>query len=355
MKRKNKTGISMIVLVITIIIMIILAASVVITLNNTGIIRQSNVAVDKSELKEVEHAVALAWAEAYMEGNRTPEALREAMETKLEGTDLSNYEYEPTDKGVTVTQVVKRAEETQIPKLNEYGFYYDVSYTLPLSVLGIGPIRMVLHEDGSGEVYSGLSAVTMGIQTCIYSYGPGSFVYGSEEIQSGDKMSGILYGSEKLYISKDGSKLTPEETSAGSQDLEFVCDYKKPGVIDSKKVYKGINLSGSMGTAEVSFPDSEHMKAITYIISEDGTELVPTETIYDIYLEGNGHMVKFKDKTYSDKVNVGAGSMTSTMEEAYGYFSFDGEQLLLTSIGENAENVSYPIGIFTLDVGTVID
>ena len=178
MKRKNKTGISMIVLVITIIIMIILAASVVITLNNTGIIRQSNVAVDKSELKEVEHVVALAWAEAYMEGNRTPEDLKASMDEKLTGVDLTNYEYAATEKGVSVTQVIKRAEEKRPrPKLNEYGFYYDVTYVSPFMILGVGPIKIVFHEDGSVEQYAGLSGANLGLCTCNNSYDPGSATY----------------------------------------------------------------------------------------------------------------------------------------------------------------------------------
>ena len=46
---KKKMGISLIVLVITIIVMIILAASVMITISNTGIIDKASTAKDNME------------------------------------------------------------------------------------------------------------------------------------------------------------------------------------------------------------------------------------------------------------------------------------------------------------------
>jgi Tfp pilus assembly protein PilE len=52
--RKEKQGISLIVLVITIIVMIILAASVVITLSNSGIIGKANEAVIQMDLKNIQ-------------------------------------------------------------------------------------------------------------------------------------------------------------------------------------------------------------------------------------------------------------------------------------------------------------
>ena len=51
---KNKSAISLIVLVITIIVMAILAATVIITLSNTNIRSQANDAVKKTEAQQVE-------------------------------------------------------------------------------------------------------------------------------------------------------------------------------------------------------------------------------------------------------------------------------------------------------------
>ena len=99
---RNKNGISLIVLVITIIVMIILAAAVVVSLNNTGIIGKANVAVEATNKKQIEDLAALAWADAYMEGARTKEALQDAVEEALKDVDTSKYTIVVTEAGVSV-------------------------------------------------------------------------------------------------------------------------------------------------------------------------------------------------------------------------------------------------------------
>ena len=95
-----KRGISLIVLVITIIVMIILVSSVIVSLNNTGIINKSNDAVSKSNLNEVRHQATLIWSEEYLNGKRGDE-LKTAVLDKLK--DYQNkYNIEVTDKGVDV-------------------------------------------------------------------------------------------------------------------------------------------------------------------------------------------------------------------------------------------------------------
>ena len=98
---KKKQGISLIVLVITIIVMIILAASVVITLSNTGIINKANDAVDKTNIKEVEQLATLTWAEEFMSGKRG-DSLKTAVLEKLKDY-ADDYNIEVTDKGIAVT------------------------------------------------------------------------------------------------------------------------------------------------------------------------------------------------------------------------------------------------------------
>ncbi len=95
-----KKGISLIVLVITIIVMIILAASVVITLSNTGIINKASEATSATNLKQVEQIATLAWADAYSDGKRG-EMLKEDVLAKLDEYKDA-YDFDVTDKGVTV-------------------------------------------------------------------------------------------------------------------------------------------------------------------------------------------------------------------------------------------------------------
>ena len=61
-----KKGISLIVLVITIIVMIILAASVVIALNNSGVIDKADDATHRQNEAQLNTMVNLAWSEAYL-------------------------------------------------------------------------------------------------------------------------------------------------------------------------------------------------------------------------------------------------------------------------------------------------
>lgn len=101
---KRKQGISLIVLVITIIVMIILAAAVVISLSNSDIISKSNQAVKKTNAKQIEQLASLAWSEAYMDGARTEQELKKAVEDALVGIDTSDITIKVTVSGVNVQE-----------------------------------------------------------------------------------------------------------------------------------------------------------------------------------------------------------------------------------------------------------
>ena len=64
---KNKKGISLIVLVITVIIMIILASAIIITLSNANIMNKAEEAVLKTDVKNLQQELALKLAEKKME------------------------------------------------------------------------------------------------------------------------------------------------------------------------------------------------------------------------------------------------------------------------------------------------
>ena len=101
---QKKQGISLIVLVITIIVMIILAASVVITLSNTGVINRASQAVDLTNEAAVQDLAALTWADAYMDNKRGTDLVNEVT-TKLgeQGVTTDKWKITVTDTGVTVT------------------------------------------------------------------------------------------------------------------------------------------------------------------------------------------------------------------------------------------------------------
>ena len=115
---RNKKGISLIVLVITIIVMIILAASVVISLSNTGIIDKAGQAVDATDAAQVQNLAALAWADAYMDnyrGNDLKTKVEEALTDA--GVALTDYNITVSDTGVEVEKKGSSSNKTPIMEL----------------------------------------------------------------------------------------------------------------------------------------------------------------------------------------------------------------------------------------------
>ena len=101
---KKKQGISLIVLVITIIVMIILAASVVITLSNTGVINRASQAVDLTNERQVQDLATMIWAEAYLDKTKT-DTIEKIVKDKLaeQGITDEKWDIVVSTTGVSVT------------------------------------------------------------------------------------------------------------------------------------------------------------------------------------------------------------------------------------------------------------
>ena len=102
---KNKSGISLIVLVITIIVMIILAAAVILSLSSSGIIGRANEAVIDSNLAQVRTLAQAIWSEIYlenMEGKNLSYATEVQKRLEDQGIDITKYEIFADSNGVTV-------------------------------------------------------------------------------------------------------------------------------------------------------------------------------------------------------------------------------------------------------------
>ena len=111
---QKRKGISLIVLVITIIVMIILAASVVITLSNTGIINRASQAVDLTNEKQVQDLAALIWAECYLDSDKKAD-LENSVKTELakQGITTDKWNIIVTNTGVTVTSKLNAGGNTE--------------------------------------------------------------------------------------------------------------------------------------------------------------------------------------------------------------------------------------------------
>ena len=103
---KNKQGITLIALVVTIVVLLILAAvSISMLAGENGIIRKAQESKDKTEKAEVEENVRLAIAAARIEGNGQID--KETLKTELDklgyaGTD-TDFPFEGTINGQEVT------------------------------------------------------------------------------------------------------------------------------------------------------------------------------------------------------------------------------------------------------------
>ena len=105
MKTKKK-AISLIVLVVTIIVLAILAATVIVTITNSGIINRATDTVKEYDLSEVRSLANLAWAEALMDENVRTDAEYDAyvkQQLTNAGVNIGDYNIGATSSGVLVT------------------------------------------------------------------------------------------------------------------------------------------------------------------------------------------------------------------------------------------------------------
>ena len=146
----QKKGISLIVLVITIIVMIILAATVVITLTNTGIIDRANEAVDKTDKQQVQNLAALVWAEAYTEGIRDPFMLEMEVKEALreQGVNVNDYDLTVDNTGINM--------KPDTLQKNEYNFYFDKEYVCERYYYGslLTYSRVIFTEEKGMQIVS---------------------------------------------------------------------------------------------------------------------------------------------------------------------------------------------------------
>ena len=99
-KQQNKSGISLIVLVITIIVMIILAAAIILSLDGSNIIERAKGAQSSNDVATAKEIVSLARSEWSFEKKEGYDTFREYAEAKLEeaGFDMDNTYVEDSGK-----------------------------------------------------------------------------------------------------------------------------------------------------------------------------------------------------------------------------------------------------------------
>ena len=176
---QRKKGISLIVLVISIIVMIILASAIILSLSNTGIFDKAQEAVDASDLKEVQSYAATVWAEAYLNGARTQEALKAAVTEGLQDIkNISDYLVRVTEEGVEVA-IASKTLGGLIKGADDYGktvdysvtvgettyddwqiYYHNDNYVFLIAEESIGDKALGVYNNGTYTAYGNVSDLT---------------------------------------------------------------------------------------------------------------------------------------------------------------------------------------------------
>jgi len=156
--KRNKSGISLIVLVITIIVMIILAGAIIISLSNSGIIGRAEEAVDVTNIKQIQQIAALAWSEAYidkLEGKTVD--MKSRVEKALEQNNVKpdNYVINVTDNGV---EVLEKKLGSLIKSAADYG--KTVDYTVTVDGKEHKDWQVYYEDETNGYVFLIASKVT---------------------------------------------------------------------------------------------------------------------------------------------------------------------------------------------------
>jgi len=119
--KTNKSGISLIVLVITIIVMIILASAIIITLSSNGIIGKANTAVEDMNEAQIKEVITLAWSEAQLketQDEKTDDWYYSSISQYLKD---NGYTGDATDAIIGVTGIVPSPSLLK----DQYEYYYN--------------------------------------------------------------------------------------------------------------------------------------------------------------------------------------------------------------------------------------
>ena len=282
--RKNKKGISLIVLVITIIVMIILAAAIIISISNSGIVNRANEAVNETNEAQLKQLVTLAWSEAFLK--ETTEVKNDAYYLK----EVANY---LKDNGVT-DAVLQKYEivatvngATLTSKVNEYGFYYDRIYIGEEMMSGVATrFGYVLHEDGSAEYYQEIN----GAMLCVRAYSANTAIYSKGQAKLGNL---------EATVSNDGNAFVANGVTANVSEIE------------QKEIQYGYEYEATVaGETWVVAVDSQNNMTLYKTTASDEKE---EETVQ---ITGHGHYIQNSSGTKK------------------AYVSFDGKNIAVEYNGE---------------------
>ena len=323
-----KKGISLIVLVITIIVMIILAATVVISLSNTGIIDRAGKAVDLTNEASVQDLAALTWAEVYMDGKRGDD-LVETVTTKLseQGVTTEKWNITISDTGVNVSKKGSVVQDNTIVdfdiSMSPYDTsaeYYEANQEYPIGLSSAQnikrvtffakvngetddkyvPVKVRYYSESkeyseitefagafTGVIVVGLDPESANIIKVVYEYNDGNIKYAVSE-------------PTEIVCFVAGTKVYTETGLMNIEDIK-----------EGMKVYSKNLATGENELKEVLGTSKRTIRTATYKVTVNG-EVIESTDNHPYYVKNKG-FVEAKDLVKGD-ILVDANGVEHTIE-----------------------------------------
>ena len=251
--KRNKQGVSLIVLVITIIIMIILASAIIITLSNSDIIERANEAVDKTDLQEAQNIASIAWSEAYLDGKTTKDELTQAVLDAFtkNKVDKSKYTLEVTTKGVKVKAITSVPEEWQasVREVTVDGVPIPIGFVKsPYAGEGTKDGGLVIYALTPDEINEGKTTITDAHQTALENRN--QFVWvpvDSDKFETLFKRRDFINATSKISnrLETDYWELVLETNNMPSNNTKNITNYVSPATLqEATAMYASVKKYG---------------------------------------------------------------------------------------------------------------
>ena len=307
------------------------------SLSNTGIMNKAQEAVDETNREELQTMATLGWAEAYLNGARTVEELKEGVVAALEGNGLDASEYgiivttngvEDIGKGWVQNATIVTKGDVTLAIGDPVSYTYDAAdaYVVSKDYSGWDTDQTITQREGLAwrilgansngqlEIISlGLSPETLSLKNAV---GYNNGVYILHDICKSHYSNSALGAVGRSIIIEDIEKQYSDEAIAAKYSYIQSESGVKYGatktygakrnsypVIYAQEALSGVNGSIREGGISVSEPFYKNSSELTSAYGTSTGNLVATQTYY--FME-NIPSTYFKNVKFYDMAFAGA-------------------------------------------------
>ena len=333
--KKQKNGISLIVLVITIIVMIILAAAVILSLTSNGIIDRANDAVTKTDLNQMQTLASTIWAEAYLDYRAGDITEAEIMQQVKDG--LYNADKNYADK--YNVKFAPNGVELSIPT---WEVIYDKGEQIQDGMLVLGnenlfngtdEYRLTIENNGNEIQIETKLLVIPGTETYMFAIIKGNTVIYPKSLEEAQRImendsssvavgGGCIQGEgQKICALMFEGNITNNYTIMKLEKKERYIDegwefaYVSSNGVWSSLIPKGKSVKGDIVAKFYKTDELVSAKLSTFDIAFE----IPESNAYTLVVEGSGEMPNDFQKETTEFLKDVVQSMNSMMVNAESY------------------------------------